>query len=135
MKSKKRELTPEVIAISEMHFKGTLVPHELKDHLRFDSGKLHLVALFVMSEVLYWYRASETKDEATGEVSYHKKFWGDKLHKSYEQLSKELGVTKRQIQDACTFLKKKGFLDVELRTIESPTGVVCSNVSYLLPGG
>lgn len=101
-------------------------------HLTLDNGKPYMVAISVLSEIFYWYKPTEIRDEETNEIRYKQKFKADKLQKSYIQLADTFGFTKRQVKDACDYLKDRGLITIEFRTIVV-NGVRCNNVMYVEP--
>lgn len=127
--------TPAVDAVTSMHLEGTLIPHVWFLHPRFeqDNGKPNLVAIILMADVVYWYRATFIKSEDSGVVTeVRKKFRADRLQKTYAQWAENFGFTKRQVQDAVAFLRERNLIDVEYRTIEVG-GLKYPNVPYIEP--
>ncbi len=119
--------------VGSMHLEGNIIPASWFEHLRYDDGKPHVNAILILSEVVYWYRPIEVRDERTGRlVGYRKKFKGDKLQRSYGSFAEQFGFTKQQVRDAIGFLRDKGVITTELRTIEV-NGTRMNNVLYLEP--
>ncbi|MFP1483844.1 hypothetical protein ACLB1S_19830 [Escherichia coli] len=51
------------------------------------------------SEIVYWYRPTEVRDEHTGALlGYRKRFQGDKLQRSYRRLLNSLALGKGKPQ-------------------------------------
>lgn len=112
---------------------GNLVDNGWIENLKYESGKTNLNAVMILSEIVYWYRPTEVRDEFTGQViGYKKKFAADKLQMRYEALGNRLGLTKRQVKDACDFLKEKELITVEFRTVETSIGKL-PNIMYIEP--
>jgi hypothetical protein len=129
-----REATPTVKAIGRLPFRGTLVPDEFFEHITFDNGRPDLLAIMILSEIMYWYRPQAIKDPATGKLlGYAKKFTEDKLQRSYRALADKFGCSKRQATDAVTRLEKRGYLTREFRIVTAGRGMPVSNVLYLEP--
>ncbi|SPP30977.1 hypothetical protein ARAF_0079 [Arsenophonus endosymbiont of Aleurodicus floccissimus] len=85
----------------------------------------------MLSEIIYWYRPSEIRDESTGELKgWRKRFQSDKLQRSYQSFADQFGFTKREVTDALKRLKSHGIITLELRTINTSTGA-CSNVLFI----
>ncbi|PEA33028.1 DNA replication protein DnaD [Bacillus toyonensis] len=101
-------------------------------HLTLDNGKPYMVAITVLSEIFYWYKPTEIRDEKTNEIRYKQKFKADKLQKSYQQLADSFGFTKRQVLEACKYLLKKKLITIEFRTI-IVNGTRLNNVMYVEP--
>ena len=127
-------VTKAVIETASLNLRGTLIDDGWFQHLRYESGKPNMNAILILAEILYWYKPIVVKDEVTGEIlRYEKKFKADKLQKTYEALGDRFGLTKRQAKAACDFLKEKGLITVEFRTIELENGLKLSNVMYVEP--
>ena len=123
-----------VDAISEIAFEGNITPWSWYQALRFPNGKPDLNAIVILSEIVYWYRGTEDRDEATGDLrGWRKRFKADLLQRSYKAFAEQFGLTKRQAQDACTRLAKVyGVVRLVFRTIDSPTGRL-ANVLFIEP--
>jgi hypothetical protein len=95
---------------------------------------VNLAAAVILSDVVYWYRPQEIRDEATGKViELRRKFKADKLQKSYQAWADQFGLTKRQVKDAVVFLRNQGLITTEFRQIRTETGLVLSNVLFVEP--
>lgn len=128
--------SPVVAQIGAISFEGNIVPHQWFHHplLRHENGKVNLVAITLLSDVLYWYRPTILRDEASGRiVEVRKKFAADKLQKSYGDWADLFGLTKRQVQDAVAFLKQRGILLVELRDVLTASGTMLRNAVFIEP--
>ncbi|HDR4393253.1 DNA replication protein DnaD [Bacillus cereus group sp. TH43LC] len=121
-----------VMEIARINLRGNTMDQGWFKHLTLDNGKPYMVAISVLSEVFYWYKPSEIRDEETNEIRYKQKFKADKLQKSYIQLAETFGFTKRQVKDACDYLKSKGLIVIEFRTI-IVNGIRCNNVMFIEP--
>jgi hypothetical protein len=123
--------TPEVLAMGEINFAGNVIPHTWFQALRLESGNAYLPAIVILSEICYWYRPRYVKDEHTGAVvGIEKKFWGDKLQRSYSSFS-TLGLSKQQAYDACHYLQKQGLITLETRTIITEAGRKIPNELFI----
>lgn len=121
-----------VMQIARINLRGNTMDQGWFKHLTLDNGKPYMVAISVLSEVFYWYKPTELRDEETNEIRYKQKFKADKLQKSYIQLAETFGFTKRQVKDACDYLKSKGLITIEFRTIIA-NGIRCNNVMFIEP--
>ncbi|MGE7891207.1 DNA replication protein DnaD [Bacillus cereus] len=121
-----------VMKIARINLRGNTMDQGWFKHLTLDNGKPYMVAISVLSEVFYWYKPTELRDEETNEIRYKQKFKADKLQKSYIQLAETFGFTKRQVKDACDYLKSKGLIMIEFRTIIA-NGIRCNNVMFIEP--
>lgn len=117
--------------VGEMNFWGNIIPQTWYKTIRRDSGKPYLTAIVILSDVVYWYRPTEIRDENTGTVTaYKKKFAADKLQRSYQQIADMFGISKREATDAVVFLEELGVIKREFRKI-NVNGVVCNNVLFI----
>jgi hypothetical protein len=119
--------------MKDLCLEGNIIDNGWIENLRYESGKPNFNAILILSEIVYWYRPTEIRDESTGQViGYKKKFKADKLQKSYEQLGSRFNLSKRQAKDAIDFLKDIKILSVEFRTIQTPIGLL-PNVMFVEP--
>ncbi|PEM60296.1 DnaD domain-containing protein [Bacillus toyonensis] len=121
-----------VYEIGGINFKGNIVDHEWFNYITFSNGKPHIVAIMVLSEIVYWYRPTVIRDEIDGKVIYKKKFKADKLQKNYQQLADTFGFTKLQVKRACDLLTDMLLIKIEFRTI-NVNGKVLNNVMFVEP--
>ncbi|MDR4149396.1 DnaD domain protein [Bacillus thuringiensis] len=121
-----------VTEIGGLNFKGNVVDHEWFNYITFSNGKPHIVAIMVLSEIVYWYRPTVIRDEIDGKVTYKKKFKADKLQKNYQQLADTFGFTKLQVKRACDLLTDMLLVKIEFRTI-SADGKILNNVMFVEP--
>ncbi len=125
-------MSKAVSEIGELNLKGNLVDHEWFNRITFSNGKPHIVAIMVLSEVVYWYRPTVIRDEINGKITYKKKFKSDKLQKNYQQLADTFGFTKLQVKRACDLLTDMILINIEFRTIHVD-GKVLNNVMFVEP--
>jgi len=118
--------------IGGLNFKGNVVDHEWFNYITFSNGKPHIVAIMVLSEIVYWYRPTVIRDEIDGKVTYKKKFKADKLQKNYQQLADTFGFTKLQVKRACDLLTDMLLIKIEFRTINAD-GKILNNVMFVEP--
>ncbi|ABS22850.1 DnaD domain protein [Bacillus cytotoxicus] len=121
-----------VSEIGGLNLKGNVVDHEWFNYITFSNGKPHIVAIMVLSEIVYWYRPTVIRDEITGKVTYKKKFKADKLQKNYQQLADTFGFSKLQVKRACDLLTDMLLIKIEFRTI-NVDGKVLNNVMFVEP--
>jgi DnaD/phage-associated family protein len=120
-----------VIKLAAMNITGNVIPLEWFNHLKRPNGKPHTAAIFLLSDIVYWYRPIELRDERTGRlIGYRKKFKGDKLQRNYGAFAYQYGYTKNQVREAMTYLEIKKLIDLDFRhpTIE---GRKLGNVLYI----
>ena len=134
--TKIRPMTPETKAIDEMAWRGNVTPSEWYHWLKYPPDKkgrrkTDAVACMILSEIVYWYRGSEVlKDGGVLPGVRSRKFDGDVLQKSYNDLAEKFGLGKRHIQKAILRLEAAGLIQRELRNI-TVKGKPISNVLYL----
>jgi DnaD/phage-associated family protein len=105
-----------VIRMATMQISGNVIPLSWFQHVKMESGKPDNVAVILLSDIVYWYRPIELRDETTGAlIGYRKKFSADKLQRSYEGFAEVYGYTKDQARDACKRLEDKGLIDLDFR--------------------
>ncbi|WP_434683278.1 DnaD domain-containing protein [Bacillus sp. PM5] len=121
-----------VTEIGGLNFKGNVVDHEWFNYITFSNGKPHIVAIMVLSEIVYWYRPTVIRDEIDGKVTYKKKFKADKLQKNYQQLADTFGFTKLQVKRACDLLTDMLLIKIEFRTLNAD-GKILNNVMFVEP--
>ena len=122
---------PVVDAVGKMNYAGNVIPENWFKTIVTASGKVHLLAIFILSEIVYWYKPTEVRDEKTGDVKWKKKFEADDcLQKSYAALEEKFNASHKQIRDALITLERLGVVKRDLRNIETKLGK-CPNVLYL----
>jgi hypothetical protein len=126
--------TDAVTAIGRLNITGNVIPSNWWRHVALPSGKPDCTAIVLLSEIVYWYRPAEVRDEQTGAViEYRKRFHGDKLQRSYQAFADQFGFSKREATDALKRLRDAGLVTLELRTVQTDAGLTLSNVLYVEP--
>ncbi|SFO03012.1 conserved phage C-terminal domain-containing protein [Xenorhabdus japonica] len=129
----KQSITPVVNEISKINITGNVIPAVWWQFIKFPSGKPDSTAIILLSEIVYWYRPTEIRDELTGELKgFRKRFHSDKLQRSYQSFSDQFGFTKREVTDALKRLRDHGFITLELRKINTANGII-NNVLFIEP--
>lgn len=122
-----------VDSIGRLHISGTVIPFPWFQHLTFKNGKPYTPAIFILADIVYWYRPTIERDEATGVVKcVKKKFASDMLQRNYQAFADQFGLTKRQAKEACDYLVKLGLVKREFREIVA-NGKVNNNVAFFEP--
>lgn len=104
--------------VGQMHLEGNVIPHMWFENFRLSSGKPDLNAIIILAEIVYWYRPSYEKDEATGRlINIKKKFKSDLLQLSYDRFAEQFSFSKKQVKDAMDRLENKGIIKRDFRTI------------------
>lgn len=110
---------------------GNIIPQIWYKTITHPSGKPYLEAIAILSDIVYWYRPTEVRDERTGEViAYRKRFKADLLQRSYADLAQQFGISKREATNAVVALEKIGVVRRHLRTIDV-NGTKMANVLFL----
>ncbi len=118
--------------IGEMNFKGNIIHEAWYSTIRKKNNKAYILAILILSEIVYWYRPREERDEESGcTVCWKKRFQGDKLKKSYDSLAEKFGSTKDAVRDAVSFLCSLGVIDREFRTVTLADGTRLGNVMFI----
>lgn len=84
-----------------INFVGNIVPHSWFQKITLENGKPDLVAIMILSDVVYWYRPEIAIDKNSGRVKgFRKKFKGDLLQKSYRNYESQFGFSEKQLRNA-----------------------------------
>lgn len=125
------DLTTEVSAIGSLNFEGNIIPIEWFKHIRLPNNKPDLISIFILSDIIYWYRPITIRDELSGRIiSYRKKFKSDLLQKGYKDLEEMFGLSRDQIRDSLQRLEKLELIKRIFRNINSQ-GVSLANVMFI----
>lgn len=120
-----------VDAMASIQLTGNTIPQIWYKQIVRDNGKPHLLAISILADIVYWYRPTEIRDSATGQfMGFKKKFSGELLQRSYQQIADQFGESKRSVTDAIIRLENLGVLTRVFRTI-TVGGSVFNNVLYL----
>nr|MBG6243639.1 hypothetical protein [Candidatus Symbiopectobacterium sp. Dall1.0] len=124
--------TAAVNAIGQLNISGNVIPATWWGNIRLSSGKPDSTAIVLLSEIVYWYRPAEVRDEHTGELKgSRKRFHGDKLQRSYQSFADQFGFSKREATDALKRLRDAGLITLELRTVITAEGLALSNILFI----
>ena len=100
-----------VDALADMNISGNITPANWYKTILRDNGKPYLLAICILSEIVYWYRPVEVRDEHSGMIiGYRKKFREDMLQKSYNDLAEQFGESKRSVKAAFDRLEELGII-------------------------
>lgn len=131
---KKNQPTSTVEKISRMNFTGNIIPHSWYENIRTEAGKVDLAGCVILADIVYWYTWSEEKDEYTGDVSYYRKFYADKLQRGYQQQADMMGLTKEQARDAMQRLCESGLIIITVQHgVRFAGGTIGNGVVYVEP--
>lgn len=117
--------------MAQIQLTGNVTPQVWYKTITKENGRPHLLAIAILSEIVYWYRPAEIRDESTGHITgYRKKFKADMLQRSYDQFAELLGESKRSVTDAVVRLEALGVIRRVFRTIEIG-GMRYNNVLFI----
>lgn len=120
-----------VDAVGQLSITGNVIPQNWYRTITYPSGKPYLTAIVILSDIVYWYRPTEVRDERTGRVvALRKKFKADFLQRSYADLAEQFGISKREAKLAVTALEQLGVVRKHLRTI-TVNGTKLANVLFI----
>ena len=78
---------------------GNVTPITWFKSILTNSGKPDIVAIMILSDIMYWYTPTITRDEITGEVvCLQQKFKADNLQKTYQEYADIFGFSKNQVK-------------------------------------
>ena len=122
---------PIVDAIGKINITENIIPESWYQTIVSESGKVNTLAILILSDIVYWYRPTEVRNEDNLTTSYTKKFKdADYLQRSYQQLMDKFNISKDQAKRAVTFLEGLGVVIRHFKTIDTPNGPL-PNVMYL----
>lgn len=117
--------------LGQMRITGNVIPAQWYKTITRANGKPYLTAIVILADIVYWYRPTEIRDEATGQlIGYRKRFKADKLQRSYAQLSEQFGISKKEATSAITHLESLGIVERDFRTVEI-AGIKMNNVLFI----
>ena len=117
-----------------LHIKRQPKPNPNKKGIRNHKPKTDLLAVNILADLIYWYKASEYRDETTGKIiGLKKKFKEDKFHQYYDYWADMFGATKRQVQESVRNLEQQGIIKKEIRNKTTFNGKKLTGLTYLEP--
>lgn len=121
-----------VDAMDRIRISGNVIPESWYKEILRENGKPYLLAIILLSEIVYWYRPSEERDESSGcVIGLRKKFKGDLLQKSYDELANRYGESKRSVKAALDRLEELGLIRKIFRDLKFKNGTRIPNVMYI----
>lgn len=123
---------PSVDAMASICIRGNIVSQEWFRHILRDNGKPYLLAIMLLSDIVYWFRPTEIRDEGSScTVAWRKKFKGDTLVKSYQGYADQFGESKRSIKAALAALEHLGVISKVLETTSRDDKALYSGNFYI----
>ena len=123
---------PIVDAMGEINISGNVTPQIWYKTILRENGKPYLLAIAILSDIVYWYRPVEVRDEENGgTIGWRKRFKADLLQKSYRQYAELFGESIRSIEAAMKYLQSIGVITRVPRDVKTENGAVLYNVTFL----
>lgn len=105
-----------VDAITRLRITGTVVPWAWLRAIKTPAGHPDLVACFILSDIVFWHRAREIRDDKSGEVVlWVKRFRDDAFQRSIQSWCNMLGASPKQVRTAIARLRVMRLVRTELR--------------------
>lgn len=122
---------PIVDEMAALNISGNVIPEAWYHTITNENGKVNCLAIHILADIVYWYRPTEHRDEATLSVTYTKKFHDDDyLQRSYDQLMQKFNISKKQAYDAVVALEKLGVIKRHFKTIYT-SNIPLANVMFI----
>ena len=132
------KVTKKLMA-STAFLSGNMIPIAWYTNIRTNitennsEGKPDLIAISILSDIMYWYRPIGHRNKVTGQIDgYIQNFDADKLQKSYKFYGKLFGIPKRTIKKSFDLLVDNKIITREFRTVETKSGTF-GNVMFVEP--
>lgn len=123
---------PQVDKMGKLNISGNITPNIWYRTILTETGKPYYLAISILSDIVYWYKPAEIRDEHTGMViGWKKRFKHDLLQRSYAELESMFGENRRTITRALVALEEMGIIKREFRDIRTKTGHILNNVLFL----
>jgi len=123
---------PMVDAIGKLDLSGNVTPQIWYKTITKKTGKSYLLAITLLSDIVYWYKPTIVRDEMSGQViGWRKKFKEDLLQKTYQQYADLFGESKRSVKAALDRLEELGAIKKEFRDVECENGITLYNLMYI----
>ena len=121
-----------VDAMGGIPITGNVTPQEWYQFIKRPNGKPNLLAIAILSDIVYWYRPVDHRDEITGQlIGWRKKFNGDLLQKSYKAYVKLFGESRNSVKAAFDLLEEMDIIKRVFRDIEHNDGTENNNVMFV----
>ena len=114
---------PIVDEVGMLNLSGNVIPETWYQTIVSDKGKVNCLAILILSDIVYWYRPQESRNETDLSVSYVKRFHDDEyLQRSYEQICSKFNISKKQARDSIVFLESLGVIKRHFKDIQHANG-------------
>lgn len=123
---------PIVDAMGTINITGNIVPTIWYRTVLKENGKPYLLAIAILSDIVYWYRPTEVRDQNTGQVTgWRKRFSEDILRQSYQYYAELFGESKKTVKTAIDRLEELQAVKRHFRTVSHGDGLISNNVMYV----
>ena len=134
MSENSAQINPVCQQMLNCRLTGNITPISWFRNILTNSDKPDVVAIILLSDIIYWYTPVMTRDEHTGDViGIQQKFQADKLQKTYQEYAEIFGFSKKSIKNAIDNLRAQKLITREFRHIKTGTGLPINNVMYIEP--
>ncbi len=118
--------------IGGMNISGNVIPQIWYRTITRPNGKPYLLAITLLSDIVYWYRPSEVRDEQSGQIiGWRKRFHGDMLQKTYQQYAELYGESRKTVKTAMDCLENLGVIRRHFRDVTYGNGMTSYNVMFV----
>ena len=118
--------------VGTINITGNITPNNWYKRIVRENGKPNLLAIALLSDILFWYRPVEVRDEASGNtIGWKKKFRGQMLQKSYQDYADFFGESKRSIKAALDYLEDIGVIKKVFMDYITEANTKIPNVMYI----
>ncbi len=122
-------------AVDEMavlNISGNITPISWYKTILKETNRPYLLAIAILSDIVYWFKPVEIRDEVTGKlIGYKKKFSEDTLYKTYQSYANLFGEPKTAVKNAFDRLVEYGIIIREFRNVEQDNGTVLYNMMFI----
>ena len=130
-------ITLEVSQVSNLPFNGNIVPPSFFRKIRIKTkkgDKPDMLGANLLSDILYWYRSSNTYDDNGKINGTKKKFQGDYLQRTYKQVADLYDICRQTAKRVIDRLIEAGLLrKLIIKKLVLNSGRTINNVMYLVP--
>jgi len=121
-----------VDAMGMLNISGNVIPQIWYSTITRENGKPYLLAITLLSDITYWYRPTEVRDEQSGQViGWRKRFKGQLLQKTYQQYAELYGESKRTVKAALDRLEELGVITKIFQDVPCENGMVLYNLMFI----
>jgi hypothetical protein len=108
--------SPIVDSIGRMNISGNMIPENWYHHVLSENGRVDLVALTILADIIYWYKPSANRDCHGRIINMYKKFKSDMLQMYYIAWEKKYNISDRKLRRSVKNLVRLGIIRKDIRT-------------------